>query len=127
MPGLLDIATVTVGKQRTANAENALLQYSRGLYRPPLSIKNKLKTQFYFGDESKLGKMVIPAESDGVFASWRKELNRQPAADVFELQPINKVKTPNDAEELKELELEIRHKEWLKEIDTRLKKLGFKR
>ena len=127
MPGLLDIATVTVGKQRTANAENALLQYSRGLYRPPLSIKNKLKTQFHFGDESKLGKMVIPAESDGVFASWRKELNRQPAADVFELQPINKVKTPNDAEELKELELEIRHKEWLKEIDARLKKLGFKR
>ena len=126
MPGLLDIARVSVGKQQAEDAQKALIQYSRTLYRPPLTIKNKLKTQINVGDESKLESFAAPSESDGIFASWRSELNRKPAVDYFERQPLNKVKVHDEKDDIKQLEREIKYRDWLKDVDARMRKLGFK-
>ncbi len=126
MPGLLDIARVSVGKHQAEDAQKALIRYSRTLYRPPLTIKNKLKTQVNIGDESCLKKFVAPPDSDGIFASWRKELNRKPAVDYFEHQPLNKVKVHDEKDDIKQLEREIKYRDWLKDVDARMRKLGFK-
>ncbi len=125
MPSLLDIALVKVGKQSAADAQKALTTYSKNLYRPPLSMKNKLKTQINIGDESHMSKFIKPPESDGIFASWCKNLNRKPAEDLFEHQPLNQVKTNNNKAEIRQLELEIKHKNWLQEVKERMAKLGF--
>ena len=43
---------------------------------------------------------------------------------IFQKSPLNKVKIP-DNDNIKELMLEAKHKKWLAEVNTRMKKLGF--
>ena len=84
-----------------------------------LLIKNQLKTTVNIGNAENLGKITLPSESEGIFAS-----NRQPKSDIFQKSPLNKVKT-QDNDNIKELMLEAKHKKWLTEVNTRMKKLGF--
>ena len=58
-------------------------------------------------------KVFLPAGAD-----------RQPKSDIFQKSPLNKVKIP-DNDNIKELMLEAKHKKWLAEVNTRMKKLGF--
>lgn len=125
MPKLIDMAFVTVGKTRTADTQKALIEYSNRLQKP-LSLKNKMKVQLTVGDESKLVSIKGFEDSNGIFASWCKELERVPKTDIYEFQPLNKVKT-TDKEDIRNLDLEIKHKEWLKEVNERMEKLGFRK
>ena len=89
-----------------------------------LLIKNQLKTTLNIGNAENLGKITLPSESEGIFASWCGKLNRQPKSDIFQKSPLNKVKIP-DNDNIQELMLESKHKTWLAEVNTRMKKLGF--
>lgn len=89
-----------------------------------LLIKNQLKTTVNIGNAENLGKITLPSESEGIFASWCGKHNRQPKSDIFQKSPLNKVKT-QDNDNIKELMLEAKHKKWLTEVNTRMKKLGF--
>ena len=48
-----------------------------------LLIKNQLKTTLNIGNAENLGKITLPSESEGIFASWCGKLNRQPKSDIF--------------------------------------------
>ena len=74
-----------------------------------LLIKNQLKTTVNIGNAENLGKITLPSESEGIFASWCGKLNRQPKSDIFQKSPLNKVKT-QDNDNIKELMLEAKHK-----------------
>lgn len=126
MPKLTDIATVKIGKQQAANTFNSLLAIRRTMPQPELSLKNKLKTTLTVGDTSKIQDFKLPAESNGVYASWRSELEKTPVHDLYESQPLNKVKD-NTKEDVQDIMLVRRHKEWLKEVDERISKLNLKR
>lgn len=126
MPGLLDIARVITGKTPAADAQKALLTYSRELYRRPLSIKNKLRTQVTLGDESKIENFKIPAESEGVYAGWNLKMDRKPSVDFFEHRSLNQVKQNEIQDDIAGLELEIKHRDWLDGVKTRMKRMGFK-
>lgn len=77
-----------------------------------LLIKNQLKTTLNIGNAENLGKITLPSESEGIFASWCGKLNRQPKSDIFQKSPLNKVKT-QDNDNIKELMLEAKHKNGL--------------
>ena len=125
MPKLIDIAFVTIGKTRAADTQKTLIEYSKKLTKP-LSLKNKMKVQLTVGDESKLVSIKGFEESKGIFASWCKELERAPKTDIYQPQPLNKVAS-TDAEDMRNLALEIKHKEWLQEVNERMEKLGFRK
>ena len=122
MPKLTDIATVKIGKQQAANTLNGLLAIRRTMPQPELSLKNKLKTTLTVGDTSKIHNFKLPAESNGVYASWRSELEKAPAHDSYQLQPLNKVQD-HPTEPVHDMMLLRKHKEWLKEVDERIRKL----
>lgn len=89
-----------------------------------LLIKNQLKTKLNIGNAENLGKITLPSESEGIFASWNGQLNRQPKTDIFQSKPLNTVKKANN-DDIQELLLEAKHKKWLEEVNSRIKKLGF--
>ena len=125
MPMLTDIASVKIGKQQADNTLNGLLAIRRTMSQPELSLKNKLKTTLTVGDASKIYKFKLPAASNGVYASWRSELEKAPVHDLYESQPLNKVKD-NTKEDVQNMILVRRHNEWLKEVDERIRRLKIK-
>lgn len=90
------------------------------------SVLKQLRTQIKIGSEEKLGKLKLPEESEGIYASWNNDLNRKSVADIFEYGPINKVKTEDESKLVDELRLEINYKNWLAELKEKLKTLGNK-
>lgn len=126
MPILTDIATVTIGKQKAPDALKALYAFRRTFPKPELNLNTKLRTTLVVGDASKLGTIKLPSESRGIFASWRSELEKVPVHDLYESQPLNTVKD-NSSEDIDAMLLEMRHTEWLKEIDASLSKRFAKR
>lgn len=126
MPGIMDIAKVIVGNKPATDAQKAIAGYSHELYRPPLSIKNQLRTQLQVGDENNLGKITLPGDSEGLFAGWCRELNRKSQFDYFEKQPLNAVKENDEMQDIRKLQNKIAHKNWLTSVQKRMKKLGFK-
>lgn len=126
MPMLTDIATVKIGKQRAANTLNGLLAIRRTMPQPELRLKNKLKTTLTVGDTSKIQDFKLPSDSNGIYASWRSELEKTPVHDLYESQPLNQVKDTTK-EDINSFLLDKKHNEWLKEVDERMKHLGFKK
>lgn len=127
MPLLTDIATMKLGKQVVADTQKGMYALRRTLPQPELSLASKLRTSVTGGSEANLGKLSLPStDSKGVYASWRSELERVPVYDLCEHKPLNQVKD-TDKEDLQAFIRERRHKEWLEEVDARLKKLGFKK
>lgn len=125
MPRLTDIAIIKTGKQILPDTQKGLYALRRTLPQPELSLKNKLRTNLTIGDESKMKGFELPVESNGVYASWRKELEKAPKYDLYESKPLNQVKS-TDKEDVENLMLSMKHNEWLKEINERIKRLRLK-
>ena len=123
---LTDIATMSIGKTKVNDVNKSLYSIARNLYREPLNVKNKLRTTLTIGNAENTGKIGMPSDCDGVFASWRNELNRQPKQDCFKLSPLNKVKKNSNNDDLKAAKKAFEYTQWLKEVDERMKNLGFK-
>ena len=86
--------------------------------RPPLSIKNQLKTTVQLGGENFKGNHNYGLEEQ-TFADWCSELNRQPKTACFSLCPISKVK-PAEDNELKTILSEFNLSKWIQEVDERI-------
>lgn len=127
MPLLTDIAMIQLGKQVVTDTKKGMYALRGIMTQPELSLASKLRTSLTVGSEAKLGKLSLPStNSKGVYASWRSELERTPVYDLCEHKPLNQVKD-TDKEDLQAFIRERKHKEWLEEVDARLKKLGFKK
>lgn len=125
MPKLTDIARMSIGKQ-SIDIKKGLFEIRRSFPSPKLSVAEKLRTTVTVGNESKIKGFQIPEDSNGTFASWRKELEKEPIHDLYESQPLNKVKDTTN-EDVDSMILEMKHKEWLEEIDASLNKWFSKR
>ena len=127
MPLLTEIATIKFGKQVAADTKKGMYELSNKMFRKETSIANKLRTSVAVGSEANLGTITLPStESNGIYASWCSELERKPMFDLYESQPLNQIKN-DDKKEFQEFLLEMRHKEWLKEVENKMKELGFKK
>lgn len=123
MPQLIDLVSkVTINSKPTQDAGKSMYQILRNMPREELTIQNKLRTTLH---TNKIGINAYERESNGEFAGWRNELNRAPKTDCFTLSPINKVKEVDESESLRELERELRHREWLKGVDERIRKMNY--
>ncbi len=125
MPKLTDIAIMKFGKTIIADTTRGMYTLRRQLPKEELSLANRLRTTVNIGNENNLKGLEHLAESKGVYASWRSELEREPHFDLCEKTPLNTVKDTTK-EDFTDFILDIKHKEWLKAVDERMKKLGFK-
>ena len=130
MPQLIDLLGKMTVSNKTINSSEI---YSRASMlpnkfpRPDLTVKNRLKTSIQFGDETLSKPYREAGLGEGLFASWKDELNKQPKTDCFELSPISsankslKSEENELEEEVRQLAMEIKLNEWKKNVDARIR------
>ena len=127
MPLLTDIAKIQIGKQIVKDTRKGMYEIQQHFPLPEQSLTSRLRTSVTVGSENNLGKVSLPpSESKGTYASWLSEFERTPVYDLYESQPLNQIQD-TEKQKLQEFILEKKHKEWLEEINSRIKKLRLKK
>lgn len=124
MPKLTEIARMTVAGKPVANAERGLYAYRRSLPQEELSIINKLRTSLNVGNADKITTFQQPAESNGIYASWRSELERTPKFDLCQKTPLNEVKDTTETD-VSKLILDMKYQNWIQNVNERVKHIRF--
>lgn len=125
MPRLTDIATFSIGKKTFADTREGIYALKKSFPEEELNFATRLRTHLQVGDVKPGTLSLPPSDSKGVYASWRSELEREPIYDLYRKTPLNQVKDTTH-EDLNNFLLERKHREWLKEVDERIRRLQIK-